>query len=408
MKTIDSIDSLIKRKKAKVYTASEIKEMVRNGRMPSLNDVDVVTCGTFGVMSGTMAVLSIPVAEAGSFKKADRIELNGVPGIPGPCPNESLGVVDCIVYGTSHRDHRYGGGHLFKDIVSGVPITADVTSGGKHFIKELTIGEIPSARMIVTRGAFRNYTAFVNREEKRFETIFSVTGMNGGLTEVSVSGCGEVNPIQNDPSSYLREGAPILVNGGPGVILGPGTRSSPARKNLSAAADMRNMDPDMMGGFITSAGPECMTSFTSAIPITDETALAGALILDGSIGLPVAEIHTRIPDGSVSYGNVWTSTSRAITVNAEKCISCQSCRPSEICPVEALRPSQIDVTKCVVCGSCVTSCVGNVFSADLGSIEYSGKSIPITLRQSDRNRAERSSEKLKEMIMQGKWGLRCF
>jgi len=408
MKTIDSIDSLIKKRKAKVYTASEIKEMVRNGRTPSADDVDVVTCGTFGVMSGTMAVLSIPIAEAGSFAKAETIKINGVPGIPGPCPNENLGVVDCIVYGTSHRDRRYGGGHLFKDIVRGDIITADVTSGGKHFRKELTIGEIPSARIIVTRGAFRNYTAFVNQEYERFETIFSVTGMKGNHSEASVSGCGEINPIQNDVSSYLREGAPVLVNGGPGVILGPGTRSSPARKNLSAAADMKNMDPDMMGGFITSAGPECMTSFTAAIPITDKTSLNGILALDGLIDLPVAEIHTRTPGAVVSYRNVWTGTSRAIAANPEKCLHCSSCVPYDLCPVEALEPARIDVGKCVVCGSCVSSCVGNVFSADLGSIEYSGKNIPITLRQSDRNRAERSAERLKEMIRQGKWGLRCF
>jgi putative methanogenesis marker 16 metalloprotein len=408
MKTIDSIDALIKERKAKVYTAAEIKEMVRNGRKPTADDVDVVTCGTFGIMSGTMAVLSLPIAAPGSFAKADTIELNGVPGVPGPCPNENLGIVDCVVYGTSARDERYGGGHLFKDIVSGGTVTAEVTSGGKRFSRELTIEDIPTARLIVTRGAFRNYTALINMEKETVETIFSVTGMKGPFAEASVSGCGEINPIQNDAASYLREGTPVLVNGGRGWILGQGTRSTPERKNLSAAADMRNMDPNMMGGFITSAGPECMTSFTAAIPIVDDAALDGVCVLDGSIGLPVADIHTRIPYTSASYGNVWEGTSRKITVNAERCIGCARCAAQDLCPTEALRPARIDSERCVVCGACVSSCAGDVFSADLGSIDCLGRTIPITLRQSDRNRAERSSEELKEAILRGKWSLRCF
>jgi len=165
------------------------------------------------------------------------------------------------------------------------------------------------------------------------------------------------------------------------------------------------MKADLMGGFITSAGPECMTSFTAAIPITDQASLDGVFILDDSIELPVADIHTRIPSASASYGDVWTGTSRNITVNAERCLNCSSCRPAEVCPTEALRPAEIDAGMCVVCGSCVSSCVGGVFSADLGDVSCNGTKIPITLRQSDRNRAERSAEDLKRMIEEGKWCL---
>ncbi|MDR2866166.1 MAG: methanogenesis marker 16 metalloprotein [Methanomassiliicoccaceae archaeon] len=407
MKTIDSIDSLIKGKKAKVYTAAEIKDMVRNGRIPSIDDVDVVTCGTFGIMSGTMAILSFDIAEPGAFAKADSIELNGVPGIPGPCPNENLGIVDCAVYGTSKRDGRYGGGHLFRDMVSGSMIKVDVTSGNKKFARNMTIDDIATARMIVTRGAFRNYTAFLNHDERIYNTIFSVTGMKGPLKEVSVSGCGEINPMQND-ISYLREGAPVMVNGGPGVILGPGTRSSVSRPNISASADMKGMDPDMMGGFITSNGPECLTSFAAALPITDEMSLRRIMVLDSEIDLPVAEISTRTAKASASYGNVWEGTSRSITVTAHRCVSCGSCEAQERCPTEALRPAHIDTGRCVACGACASVCPERVFSADLGRIRYDDRAVPITLRQSDRNRAEASCEKLKKMVETGKWGLRCF
>jgi len=92
----------------------------------------VVTTGTFGVMSGTYAVLSIPVAGKKAFKTADRVWLNGVPAIPGPCPNENLGLVDLIVYGTAHANARYGGGHLFRDLVQENPVNVVVKHNGKR------------------------------------------------------------------------------------------------------------------------------------------------------------------------------------------------------------------------------------------------------------------------------------
>jgi putative methanogenesis marker 16 metalloprotein len=406
MKTVSSIGRLIKEKKAKVFTASEIKDMIRRGDILSADDVDVVTTGTFGVMSGTMAIFTLPVAPPGSFGKADTITLNGVPGYPGPCPNENLGLVDCVVYGTSKRDTNYGGGHLFKDIVKGDTIQVETVSNGKIFRKELTLREIPFARMVVTRGAFMNYTAFVNPEEDVFDTIFSVTGMNGPLKEVSVSGCGEINPLQNDPlRSYLKEGAPIILNGADGIIIGEGTRSTYARPNLSAAADMREMDAGMMGGFITSAGPECMTSFAAAIPITDEKALKCASILDTDIQLPIADIHTRTAFSSDDYGSVWNGTYRKIMIDPKKCISCYRCIAQNNCPVKALTPSSIDVSECVVCGACIRTCTGNVFTADMGHININGSSVPITLRQSDRNRAEELTLRLKKRISDGNWNI---
>ena len=85
--SLESVQKKIDSRRAKVYTASEFKDMVRR-RDPSSREADVVTCGTFGVMSGTMAILCVPVAEAGTFKRADTITLNGVPATVGPCPNE--------------------------------------------------------------------------------------------------------------------------------------------------------------------------------------------------------------------------------------------------------------------------------------------------------------------------------
>ncbi len=48
------------RGEAAVWTAMEMKERVRKGDIPTVDEVDIVTTGTFGVMSGTAAVMTVP------------------------------------------------------------------------------------------------------------------------------------------------------------------------------------------------------------------------------------------------------------------------------------------------------------------------------------------------------------
>ena len=86
-RTINEINQKIKKGKATVLTAEEISNLVREGETPQFNDVDVVTTGTCGVMSGTAAIFHIKVGEPDSFKNAGKITLNGVPGFPWPFPN---------------------------------------------------------------------------------------------------------------------------------------------------------------------------------------------------------------------------------------------------------------------------------------------------------------------------------
>ena len=68
MKTAEDVNDRIKEGKAVVYTAEEFKRMLRAGEGIAPRDVDVVTTGTCGVMSGTAAILSIPVAGRGSLR----------------------------------------------------------------------------------------------------------------------------------------------------------------------------------------------------------------------------------------------------------------------------------------------------------------------------------------------------
>ncbi len=409
-KNIDSIQENIVAGTAKVYTASEFKRLVREGRRPSVDEVDVVTCGTMGVMSGTMVVFSIPVAGPGVFKWANTITLNGVPGTVGPCPNESLGLVDCVVYGTARRDGSYGGGHLFRDLAAGEEVDVEVTSEGEVHKNKLTLSDIPFARMILTRGAFRNYTCFINGSDAPFTTIFSgPEPIGGGESEASVSGCGEINPVQNDPGlDYLRPGAAVLLNGAPGMVIGTGTRSIPGKPNLSVAADMHGMDPAFMGGFRTSEGPECLTSVAVTIPVTDKRSLDGVSVLDEDVELPLADVRDRRPVHFDVYASVWRGTDLDVSADFSRCLRCGECEADRLCPTDAKPSGGINRERCVSCGLCTGTCPGQVFFARLGSVDYGGKTVPITVRQSSRSKAERLCEAVKSRVESGEWYLRCF
>ncbi len=405
MKTIDEITGRIKNGTAAVYTASQLKDLAMNGENVTADDVDVVTTGTFGVMSGTLAILHIPVADRGSFERADRAWLNGVPAATGPCPNERTGTVDLVVFGTSQADNSYGGGHLFRDIVSRLPVEVEIESRGRLFTRTVTLDDMGSARMVTTRSAFKNYSAFLNNRPGTVKTIFSVRGLSGPSGEISVSGCGDINPLQNDPAlDTIGVGTRILLNGSPGYIMGQGTRSSRDRPNIAAFADMRKMIPDMMGGFITSSGPECLTSVAIPIPVLDDEILSRLMVRNEDIPLPVADISNRAPFAASHYGEVWNDTDPVITYSQDSCIRCDACEAALYCPSGAITPGEgINPALCVNCGTCVNVCPGKAFMGNLGAMTIEGKKIPITLRQSDRARALRLCEYLKSLILDNKF-----
>ena len=329
MKTLAEINRKIADKTAVVITAKTLKERIRSGEIITPDDVDVVTCGTFGVMSGTSAV----------------------------------------------------------------PMR-----------RQVGLNDMASARLIVTRGAFKNYMGFVNRSEEEISTIFSTFPMKQDMQSASVSGCGEINPLENDPGlRYHIPGAAALVNGGPGLILGCGTRSSPQKPNLSLSADMRGMHPDMMGGFVTALGAECLTSIGTAIPVLDDETLNALRVLDEDIPLPVADIQNRTPFAAATYADIWQNTDRRVRVDASRCVDdCTECA-KDLCPVAAIRPDLSIDKACMGCLTCVTVCRHQVFSAKTGTLHTKDAEIPIGLRQSDRVRGDRAAALVRDRIYSGAW-----
>jgi len=408
-RSIEEINHKISRGEARVFTAEEITKMVSDGENPSVSEIDVITTGTCGIMSGTAALLHLKVDEPGSFKKAKKIYLNGVPGFPGPCPNEWLGSVDLMIYGTAHsiHDSEYGGGFLFKDMVAGREIEIKVESTHGEIIESsTTLEEMGTARMIGTRMAFKNYTAFVNPDSKPVSSIFHAIDMEGPFQGLSFSGCGELNPLQNDPGmKTICTGSKILLNSSEGIIIGTGTRSTPEKPNLMLTADMHDMDSHYLGGFKTAAGPEVFDSVAMAIPVTSQEVLEQTFIKNSDIKLPVADIKGRhLPLTDTDYGELWDGTQARPTYHPEKCINCATCLVKKRCPTMAFNQG-LNTKKCFGCGMCAYSCDQGTFEMKTGTAKLEIKDqiyeVPIACRQSDLKRAREITRDLTTRIEKG-------
>jgi putative methanogenesis marker 16 metalloprotein len=408
-RTIAEINERIKSRDAVVLTAQEVCDIVKDGGEIALKDVDVVTTATRAIMSGTYAVLSFPVAEPGTFVRAEKVWINGVPACIGPCPNERLGIIDLMVYGTSHSKNKpdYGGGHLFRELVEGQEVQVEVeTDKGESLTKAICLDDIPYAQIHSTRNAFKNYVAFVNPRTDPLPTIFSVLQFPPNFCCATVSGCGQLNPIKNDPNlETIGIGTRILLNGAQGFVIGTGTRSMPSRPNLLGLADMHRMSPELMGGFITSIGPECIGSWAVPIPVLNESILESILLQDRDIPLTIMDVNVRQKIGKTTYEDVWGSSDLEIEFDPGRCASCRRCSAEPKCPMRAIAivGDQVmrDEGKCFNCGLCVSQCTGGAFHGKLGAINLAGRMIPIQLRQSDRARAVKLAGELKRQILDG-------
>ncbi len=415
-RTVPEIQAKIDSGEALVLTAAEISEKVRAGEEVRFEDVDVVTTATRGIMSGTYAVLSFKVSEPDSFVRASEVLLNGVPAVPGPCPNERLGILDLVVLGTAHSetDPRYGGGHLFRELVEGKSVRVDVTtSDGETFTAETSLAEMPFARLYATRHAFRNYKAFVNPGKDSLNTIFHALPFEGEFRELTFCGCGELNPIENDPGlETIGIGTRVLLNGAEGFVTGSGTRSSPKNPNLAGFADLHGMKPGYMGGFITSGGPEIINTWAVPIPVMHPGILDNILKVDREIPLQLVDVAGRLPLCEISYGDVWDGADLKVRYKPEDCLECESCDVDGVCPMEAIKRTPEGKIKhnrglCFNCGLCVSRCKGGAFVAKLGSVRCTTggcmREIKVTLRQSDRARAVKAAEELKKEVLSGKF-----
>ena len=399
VRTFNEIKRKLSAGEAVVMTAQEIKNCTEK----EASEADVVTTGTRGLMSGTYGVFTIPI-KGSKFSKAKSLFLNGVCAHPGPCPNENLNLIEAMVFGTASSG-SYGAGMLFRDMLENKPVHVEaVAKDGSQISEEVLFEDMPYAKLMSTRNSFRNYSAMTNPHDCPLMTIFHALEFPTNYKELTFSGCGSVNPIQNDPSlKTIGIGTKVLINGAEGFVTGTGTRSTQQSPNLTAIADMKKMDPDYMGGFMTSEGPECIVSWGVPIPILDDTLLENVRVLDEQIQLSLLDVSVRKPIAQIDYGKLWKETSLSVKVDADNCMKCDICRAVKSCPMSAISEMpDINRHRCFNCGLCSTICP-DVFHADLGKVQVCidgiEREIPVACRQSDRIRALKISRELKSKLL---------
>ncbi len=409
-KTIEEIQDKLDSNEAVVLTAEELKNKLKNDEKVTIDDVDVVTCSTSGVMSGTAALLHMQITEPGLFNKAKEVYINGIPAYPGPCPNELLGSVDVILYATkaSETIEDYGGGFLIKDLLDKKEVDVKVIDiEDNEFTTTVTLDDLKTARIIGTRMAFKNYNSFTNPEPRAQKSIFYNNEMEGPYNSYSFSGCGDINPLQNDPDQkIIKPNTKILLNGAQGVVIDNGTRSSSEKPNLLLTADMKDMDSYYVGGYKTAMSSEVFDSVAIPIPVLDEEVLENLKVLNKDIPLPVSDIHGRhLPIDTVDY-SLWDDADLRPTLNLDECFDCIPCLCELYCPVNAFhKKKEIDTKLCFGCGYCTTVCPRGTPSINMGKIKITAedkeRNIPVTCRQSDRLRAIKLAEKLKQDLLDG-------
>ncbi len=410
---LSEIRQKIEKGAANVITVQELIDRISNGEKVLFEDVDVVTTATKGLMSGIAGIFSFRLSPPKTLRKFTEISINGIPGFPGPCPNEYLGIIDLIIYGTAQSAIRenYCGGSLFRELVEGksVEIIAK-SSEGKPVEKELTLKEMQFAKLMGTRQAIKNYNAMINCESCQVDTIFSCLPFEANKSELTFSGCGALNPFQNDPNfrSY-GIGSPILVNGAIGYLMGPGTRNYIEKPNMMTIASMLEMKPEYMGAFKTSYGLEPICSIAIPIPILNEQIFNDIVKSDKEVPLTILSLVGREKIGQITYGDVWDNNFY-MKFDPKTCKSCEKCNVINACPTNAFIIkngiiASIDRSRCFNCGNCHQLCP-DAFKLDLKKIKFEGNEIPIVLRQSDRHGAILLAEQLKSMILKGKFLLK--
>lgn len=248
-KTFVCINNRISRGQAVVLTDREFLKEIRERPDHKCADIDVITTAFQATISGTAAMLCVPVAGRGVFTRARKIWLNGVASFPGPAPNERLGLVDTQIFAdlsAGGKQTNYNGAKLLLDIISKKRIEVECLSvEGDTYRNTFTLDELEFARLYV-------YNYFLEHP-----------GADNNSFNAS------------QHLKVIRAGNKILLNKAPGIVIGCGTRSTNKRKALSIAADMFEMDPEVMTEFGVGKGLSIANSLALAIPVVNEGVLNG-------------------------------------------------------------------------------------------------------------------------------------
>lgn len=292
-KTIEQIHERIRDGNARVVTAEEMPAIVAElGEKGALQEVDVVTTGTFGAMCSSGAFLNFGHAEPPI--RMERIWLNNVEAYGG------LAAVDTYIGATQQSDTQeaeYGGAHVIEDLVAGKSVELRASSHGtdcyprRTITTDLLLENLNQAIMCNPRNAYQRYNAATNTSDRTLHTYMGT--LLPGTGNITFSGSGVLNPISNDPAFRLiGSGVPIFLCGAPGMIIGEGTQASPASGfgTLMVTGDLKQMSQDYLrAATMTGYGVTLYVGLGVPLPVLDLDVVRATAVRDEDISVDILD-----------------------------------------------------------------------------------------------------------------------
>jgi uncharacterized protein (DUF39 family) len=295
-RTVAGINEKIKSGDVQVITVEELKRLVENSSIQTaFQEVDVVTTATFGPMCSSGAFLNFGHSE--QPMKMENVWLNDVEAYHGTA------AVDCYIGATKMsvtKGFEYGGGHVIEDLVAGKEIGLRAVAYGTHCYPRkalettFSIRDLNQAVLVNPRNCYQRYNAATNSADKTLYTYMGVLLPNYG--NVNYAGCGEINPLINDPTyETIGVGTRIFLGGGTGYVIGEGTQHSPKSGfgALMVKGDLKQMRPEYLAGAtFQNYGVTLNVGIGIPIPMLNEELVEKAAIKD-------KDVFTNILDYSV-------------------------------------------------------------------------------------------------------------
>lgn len=326
-KSLAIINSRIRDGSARVVTAEEMPAIVDElGEEGALNEVDVVTTGTFGAMCSSGAFFNFGHADPPI--RMQRIWLNDVEAYGG------IAAVDAYLgatQGSASLGDAYGGAHVLEDLVAGNTVELKATSHGtdcyprRAITTELLLEELNQAIMVNPRNSYQRYNAAINSTDRTLSTYMGTLLPKCG--NITYSGAGALSPLPNDPAFRLiGSGVPIFLGGAQGMVVGEGTQHSAGSGfgTLMVTGDMKQMRQEFLrGAVMTGYGVTLYIGVGVPIPVIDIETVRSTAVRDEDIltdvidyGVPrrdrpsVKKVsYADLKSGSVEIGGETVQTS---------------------------------------------------------------------------------------------------
>lgn len=283
IRTYEEINEKIKSGNVAVFTAEEAIAMCKEqGFSKAYEQIDVVTCATFGMMCSSGAFLNFGHTDK-RIRMTD-ITLNNVPCSGG------LAAVDTYIgatQGSTDRQMTYGGAHVIEDLLKGKKVNLHATSYGtdayprKEAYAEVGLEDMNQAYMYNPRNCYQNYSAATNAGNK---TIYTYMGtLLPECSNVNYSTSGELSPLLKDPSMRtIGIGTKIFIGGAQGYVSWQGTQSVQSVTKyddgvdysggtIAVIGDLKQMSPRYIrAAVMKNYGISIYVGIGIPIPILDE------------------------------------------------------------------------------------------------------------------------------------------